>query len=132
MSSNLHSLFKTNTNLEADGVWFSIGNGVEFCIRRFGGSNSQKVKLAMTKFYKPHARLIELDQLPIKDTALISAKIFAEACVVDWKGVEIDGKEEAYSFDKAVKLFTDLPELFAVLQKYSEGFDSFKEDLGNS
>ena len=131
MKSNLDSLFKTDSDLEKDGVWFKASEEVSFLIRRFGGSNAQKVKLALAKYHKPKARLIELDQLSIEETTLIMAKVFAEACLVDWKGVQIDGVEVPCTFDNAVKLFTKLPELFQILHAYSNGFESFKEDLGN-
>lgn len=131
MKSNLDSLFKSDSNLEKDGVWFKVSEDVSFLIRRFGGSNSQKVKLALAKYHKPKARLIELDQLSIEETAVIMAKVFCDACLVDWKGVEIDGQEVPYTFENGVDLFTKLPELFQTLHSYSSGFESFKEDLGN-
>lgn len=132
MKTNLDSVFKTNTSLEKDGVWFALNDVTKFKIRRFGGSNSQKLKLAMAKYHKPKARLIELDQLSTEETNGIMAKVFAEACLITWEGVEMDGKEAECTFDNAVKLFSTLPELFETLFKYSQGFDSFKEDLGNS
>lgn len=132
IKSNLDSAFKTDASLEKSGVWFNINGTTKFLIRRFGGSNSQKLKVAMAKYHKPKARLIELDQLPIEESDLIMTKVFVESCLVDWEGVEIDGQETPFSQDSAVKLFTELPELFKTLYKYAESFDSFKEDLGNS
>jgi hypothetical protein len=132
MKSNLDSLFKTDFKSEKEGVWFNVGEGTRFLLRRFGGSNSQKVKIAMAKYHKPKARLIELDQLPIEETDLIMAKVFTEACLVDWEKVEIDGKEVPCSFDNAVKLFTELPELFRALYDYAQTHESYKEELGNS
>lgn len=132
MKTNLDSLFKTNSNLEKDGVWFKAGEGVSFLVRRFGGSNSQRLKLAMAKYHKPKARLIELDQLSPEETHLIMSKVFAEACLVDWKGVQIDEQDVPCNFENAVKLFTTLPELFESLWSYASGYESFKEDLGNS
>lgn len=132
MSSNLDELFKTDANLEKDGIWFRVNENVRFRIRRFGGKNSQKLKLAMAKFHKPKARLIELDQLSTEETDLIMAKVFCDACLISWEGVELDGQEVECNFENGVKLFTRLPELFNSLFKYSQDFESFKEDLGNS
>lgn len=132
MKSNLDSLFKTNSDLERDGIWLNIGNGVRFRIRRFGGSNSQRLKQAMAKFHKPVARLVELDKLSAEENIELMAKTFADACLVDWEGVEIGGTPALCTFENAVKLFTTLPELFDIIFKESQKFDSFKEDLGNS
>jgi hypothetical protein len=132
MKTNLDNLFKTDSSMEKDGIWFDIGNGVRFQLRRFGGSNAQKVKAAMTKHSKPFARLIELDQLPVEKDTEIMAKTFIEACLVSWEGVKVDDVEVPCTPENALKLFTSLPELFQTLLKYSQGFDSFKEELGNS
>jgi hypothetical protein len=132
MKSNLDSLFKTDNDLEKDGVWINIGNDIKFKIRRFGGSNAQRLKQAMAKFHKPVARLVEMDKLSPEENIELMAKTFADSCLVDWQGVEIDGVKAPCTFDNAVKLFTQLPELFDLLFKESQKFDSFKEELGNS
>lgn len=132
IETNLDSLFKTKSNLESDGVWFKVSKDTSFCLRRFGGANAHKVKLAMAKYHKPHARLIENDALPVEDTQRIMAQVVASACLVDWKGVQINGQEVPCTQENAVKLFTELPELFNALFGYISGVESFKEDLGNS
>jgi len=131
METNLDSLFKTKKHLETDGVWFKISADTSFCLRRFGGSNGQKVKMAMAKYHKPHARLIESDALPLEDVNKIMAQVVAHSCLVDWKGVVVSGEELPCNPENAVKLFTALPELFNRLFEYISGADSFKEDLGN-
>jgi hypothetical protein len=133
MKTNLDSLFKTDSSLEKDGIWFDISPEIAFHLRRFGGSNAQKVKQAMAKYHKPYAKLIEADRLGIEETNLVMAKVFVDSCLISWKGIkDEEGKDIAYSFDNAVKLFTDLPELFNTLFNYCSGVESFKEDLGNS
>jgi hypothetical protein len=132
MKTNLDSMFKTDTSLESAGVWFKVSSDTSFCLKRFGGSNSNKVKQAMAKYHKPHARLIENDALSIEETNKIMAQVVASACLVDWKGVEIDGKEVECNFDNAVTIFSQLPELFNALYGYISGVESYKEDLGNS
>ena len=132
METNLDSLFKTKASLESEGVWFKVSKETSFCLKRFGGSNSHKVKVAMAKYHKPHARLIEADALSIEETNKIMAQVVASACLVDWKGVVVDGAELPCNFENAVKLFCELPELFNALFQYISGVESFKEDLGNS
>ena len=132
MNTNLDSLFKTNSSLEKDGVVFSLGNGISFNLRRFGGSNASKVKQAMAKYHKPYARLLESDKLSIEESNLIMAKVFVEACVISWEGIKnSDGSDIPFTFDNAVKLFTELPDLFQTLFNHCNSMDSFKEDLGN-
>ena len=132
MKTNLDSIFKTDTTLESDGVWFTISADTSFCLRRFGGNNAKKVQIAMAKHHKPHARLIEANALPLEEVNKIMAKVIADSCVVDWKGVVIDGQEVPCNLENAVKLFCALPELFNKLFEMISGSESFKEDLGNS
>lgn len=132
MKTNLDSLFKTDKNLETEGVWFAVSPEVSFLLRRFGGSNIKKVDAASTKYQKPHIRLIQAKALSKEKEDEILAKVFAEACLVDWKGVAVDGQELPCTFENGVKLLTSLPELFETLFRYCAEVESFKEDLGNS
>lgn len=132
MKTNLNKLFKTDESLEKEGVWFDVTKETSFLLRRFGGSNSQKLQAAMAKFHKPYSRLIENNSLSEREQVEIFAKVFISTCLVDWKGVEIEGSVVPCTPENALKLFVSLPELFDVLFSYAKGVDSFKEDLGNS
>jgi len=131
MSSNLDKFFKTEKKLESEGVWFDVTETASFKLKRFGGENSTKVKALMAKHYKPYARLIENGSMEEKKQLEITAKIFVESSLCDWKGVEIDGAEVPYSPEAAIKLLMDLPELFDLLFKNSQDVSNFREDLGN-
>lgn len=133
MKSNLDKHFKQNNDLEKDGVWFEFGTGVKFLVRRFGGSNPE-VKKSMTKYYKPVARLVEKNLLEPDKEKKVMAKAFIESCLINWEGVEIDGELKPYSFEAAVELFTNLPELLDTLvdcAQDSENYKEYREDVGN-
>lgn len=131
MSTNLDKLFKTEKSLETDGIWFEVSETTGFLLRRFGGLNNPKVKELMNRLYKPYARMIENDTLPAEKTLEITAKVFILSAMIDWKGVEIDGKDAPFSTDEAVKLMVRLPELYEALFKYASDYNNFREDLGN-
>ncbi len=131
MKTNLDK-FKTSSSLEESGVWFDYGEA-QFLVRRFGGYNAPKIKAAMAKHFKPYAQQIKMDILPIEKEKEIMAKIFIDSCLVDWKGVEIDGAAAAYSPEVALQLLTALPDLADSLQDYAKDLNNYsKEDLGNS
>lgn len=131
MKTNLDTLFKTDTQLESNGVWFEISTGVGFLVRRFGGANSARVKLASAKLYKPYARMIENDTMPESDQRRIMIRVFVQSSVIDWKGIEVDGKETPFDIELAVKFFEGLPEVFDTIHKYASDYANFKEDVGN-
>lgn len=132
MKTNLDKLFKNDKSLEESGIWLKLSEETGFLVRRFGGYNSQKVKSALAKHYKPYARLVENGTLdPIKEKEIM-IKVFVESCLIDWKGVEIDGVETPFSMEIAVKFFTALPELSETIVNYASDSKNYREDLGNS
>lgn len=132
MKTNLDKFFKNSESLEANGIWFNVSDETGFLCRRFGGYNSEKIKKSLAKHYKPYARQIELGTFPREKQMEIMFRVFVESCVIDWKGVEIDGKQESFSVDACVKLFCSLPDLGDAVVEYASKSESFREDLGNS
>jgi uncharacterized coiled-coil DUF342 family protein len=130
MKTNLHKSFKTDSDHEDGGIWMMTSEETGFLVRRFGGANEHRLKQAMAKHYKPYARLIQNDSLPAKKENEIITKIFVDACLVDWKGVEIDGVKTEFSKEKAIELLIELPELRTSLQEYAAETKNFREDLG--
>lgn len=140
MKTNLDKLFKTDETLAKDGVSFVIQgkdevNGVEeisFLVRHFNEDNP-RVKAAMTKYYKPYARQIELGSLAQDKAADINRSIFIDVCLVSWEGVaDESGKKIEFNKENAMALFKRLPALFDALWKHSHDFQNYKEDVGNS
>lgn len=120
--------------MEKEGNWFVVAEGVEFLIRRFGGSNSSHIKKLTAQYHKPYARLIELGNLPEDKEREIYVNIFVEGCLIDWRGIKNERGEEL-PFDKAEakKLFLELPDMFDSLVSYASDSNNFKdvEDVGN-
>ena len=136
MKSNLDKDYKTSSACEKEGIWFEFQDNVAFRIKRLGGDNSKEVEKARIKFFKPQTALIEQNLLPIEKEREFSASFFVESCLVDWRGVVIDGKETPFEKDVAIKLLSGLPELLLKLMKFATEMEHFKEDykesLGNS
>jgi hypothetical protein len=131
MKTNLDKIFKADKHSEENGVWFEIDSKTAFLVRPFKSSNP-RVKAAMAAHYKPYARQIEMGTLDYDKNLEINVKLFLDICLVDWRGVEIDGQEVEFSREAALSLMKSLPDLFDVLWKYANDFNNYKEDLGNS
>ena len=132
METNLDKFYKTNKNLETEGIWFDIGEEISFKMKRFGGFNAASVKAASAKFYKPYATMIKNGTLPPEKEREVMVATFVSSSITDWKGVEIDGKEEVFDAKICTKLLLNLPDLADTLIEYASNFDNFKEELGNS
>ncbi len=130
MKTNLDGLFKTDADLEKNGAWFEISEGTAFLLRPFKTSNP-RVKAALAKHYKPYARQIENDAIDLGKQRDINTQLFMDVCLVDWRGVVIDGEEKKYDRETGLLLFKALPELFDTLWKHAQDYKNYKEDLGN-
>lgn len=134
MKTNLDKFYKADPILEKEGVDFSIDDKTAFRVRRFNQSNP-RIRAAMANHYKPFARQIEMGTLPQEKSDEIIRKVFVETCLVSWRGVEDgEGKPIEFTKENAMSLFKSLPDLFDVLWKYANDFESYREqeELGNS
>ena len=125
--SNLDKYYKTNQTMETEGNWFQIDENVRFRCKRFGGKNRDAVRKAEIQYRKPFARLIEAGRLSAEKEVAIGVKVFVDACLVDWEGVEWEGKPLEFSFDNAVMLLTEYPDLATELMIHSGSTQNFQD-----
>ena len=131
MQTNLHTLFKTNKELESQGIVLDFGGGLKFTVKRFGATNP-KVKALMAKYYTPYTHAIQTGNLPPELESEISTKVFVESSMVSWEGVvDAEGKEIPFTTENAIKLLIDLPELATKLLEYASDYKNYKESVGN-
>lgn len=136
MKTNLDKFFKTDSEVEKQGVWMDIDDNTGFLVKRWNDSNPQ-MKAAFAAHYKPYARQIEMGTLSPAKEREIMTKIFVNSCLIDWKGVEINGVATPFSKEAAVDFLINLPALFDALMEHAKDFKNFKvddakEDVGNS
>lgn len=134
MKSNLDKYYKTDKALEEEGQWFWITpDEIGFRCRPFQQTNP-RVKAAMAVHYKPHARQIDLGTISVEKNLEIQVKLFLDISLVDWLGVEIDGKVTPYKDmvkEQIVKFLVDRPALFKELWDHANDHKNYIEDLGN-
>lgn len=131
MKTNLDQMFKTDSNLELEGVVFRINDAISFRVRAFTGSNP-RIKAAQAAHFKPYARQMELGTLDQKKTDELAMKTFIDVCLVSWEGIEFDGQPVECTKENALELFKRLPKMFETLWSHANDFNNFREDLGNS
>lgn len=125
---NPYQMFKTNEALESEkGKELNYGE-FQITIHRAGGANQKYAKVASTKL-KPYARQLHTKTADPKVIEKVMAEIYAEAVIIGWKNVK-DGEGKAMAFNKTnvVKLLTDLPELFADIQRAADDVALFREE----
>jgi hypothetical protein len=129
---SLFAQFKTNEDLEKKGVLLDYGktaDGKDICIRvaRAGGSNKAFDK-RMESLTKPIRRQLQNETVDPAVLDTILRKVWAETVVLGWENVQgEDGKDIPFTVDNCVKLFTDLPELFADVQEQTRKSSLFRQ-----
>ncbi len=138
---SLYKLFQTSENMETDGVWLeygltSAGAPIRIKIARAGGHNV-KFNKALEKATRPYKKAIQTGMLDNSTADRLYKDVFADTVVLDWMNIEgPDGALMEFNKDNVLKLFDDLPDLFADLREQSGQVSLFREearedDLGN-
>jgi hypothetical protein len=128
--TNFDKMFKTNSNMESEGVWFKLAES-RFLLKRFGGVHNPKVKSEMARLFKPYAKLIEIGQLDADIERKIFLQLFVNSSMLDWEAVTINDVITPFDTTVAVDLLFGLPDLAKILTDYAQDFGNFKEELGN-
>jgi hypothetical protein len=129
MAKGTYAAFKTNSKREQEGVVLDMGDAGKYKIARAGGANS-KFSRRLAVLTKPHRRAIQTDTIDRKVADEILATAYAETVLIGWEGVSgEDGNELAFSKENAIKLFTDLPDLFKQIRETAEDMTLFREEL---
>lgn len=140
--SNLYKNFKTESNLETGGILVqygldSKGQPVRFKIARAGGANKAFTR-QLERVTKPYRRQIQAGSLDNDLGDRLYRDVFVDTVLLGWENVEgPDGQPLPFNRENAIKLFTDLPDLFADLREQAGNIALFREvvleeDLGNS
>lgn len=138
--------YKTDTNLEKDGVWVDYGPNddlpgkpnMRFRVARAGGSNLQYEK-AMEHLTKPYRRLIQSGNLSNAQAKDLQRQAFLTACLRGWEGISMPGSDTPlpFSLENAQKLFQEVPDILTGLISEADGAAIYRETiledaLGNS
>lgn len=130
MKTSLDSMFKTDAKKEKEGEWYMVNDEAGFLLRRFSPLNPN-YKAAMLRHMKPHARKLQDNTIDTEKELELGVKTFVDICLVDWKGIEIDGQDTPFSKDAAIKVLTALPDLFRRLEEFASDMANYKAEVGN-
>jgi hypothetical protein len=120
---SLYKQFRTDENLEKSGIKLTYGE-VWFYVARAGGANKKFSRILEAKL-KPHRRAVQTETMDEKTAEKLMREAYAEGVVLGWGSVKHgEGRmtgpdDEALDFtvENVVRVFTDLPDLFADLRE---------------
>lgn len=126
MSNNVYEVFGTNKSIEESGIILDYGE-FQIKIARAGGSNKRFEKILEQHTRSYRRSKIDLDQLPRPVMEKVLHRVYAEGVVLGWQGVkDREGNDMPYSIDNCIKLFQDLPDLWADVVNQATSIANFK------
>lgn len=127
--SGTFGAFKSDIERERHGLWLDYGDAGEFLVARAGGANKAYEK-ALNRITKPHRRALEAEAIDNDKAFDLMKQAFAEAVVLDWKGVtNAEGEELPYSKDNCLWLLRELDDLFHALREDAHKASLFRAAL---
>lgn len=129
---SIYSQFKTNKNCEENGITIRFaanedGTIPSFKIARACRSNKKwavAFEAASRKFKKEIADRTVTEE----ESQIVTVETFCKALLIGWDNIQgADGKPIVFSVENAIKLFTELPELFDILYTKAHDFTNFLE-----
>ena len=126
--SGPYSVFRTDKALEKEGIVLDYGD-FKIKVARAGGSNAAFQK-ALTSKIRPYKRQLDAGTIPDDVAEKLFLEVYAESVVLGWEGVtDEDGKPLPFSKENAVKLFSDLPDLFRDVQNQAAAISNFRAEV---
>lgn len=134
-----YKLFDTDPALEQAGIIVNYGDEAWFKIARSGGGNKRYLTQIGERL-KPFRRQIQTETMDEKVADRIVMEVFVDTVLLGWgsyakgdEGEQVaqpwiedrDGAHLDFSRDNALKVLTDLPELFRELRAESERLANF-------
>jgi hypothetical protein len=122
---------KTDAKLENEGVWFDYrknedGSIQQFRIARMSMANV-KYAAAIRRIQKKYKKMLQLDILPPETADKVSNEAFVETVLTDWRNItDEDGKPMPFNTANALKLITDLPDVYKVLETVANEAEAFR------
>lgn len=131
--NDIRKMYGTNKKSESEGKWYMLSESMGFCLKRFGGANGLRVQKILSEVMKPYKEQVKRGTLSEDKDRRLTLTAFVRGCLVDWKGLEDNGKNLKYTEQAAIDLLVDLPDLANDLLAYSQDMANYQdlEEVGN-
>lgn len=134
---SMYELFKTDTNLETNGIVIDYGS-FRVTIARAGGANKRFAKTLDVKT-KPYRRAIQTETMDNERGLDILREVYSEAVVLNWEVKDGDGWRQGiegpdgdilpFTKENVLATFRALPDLFHDLQEQAGKAALFRQSI---
>lgn len=120
---DLKKLFKTDENLETAGVWQDLGDSIRVKVARFNNTNHKRV---MEGLMKPYQHMLRRGNLSEEIAEKILVQGMARTILLDWEGLEEDGKPIKYSMKNAERIMMEFKDFRDLVHNISQSMEIYK------
>ncbi len=117
--------FGTSLIQEEQGAWIDIGEGASIKVARAGNKANRAL---LKRLVAPHKLALRHDRVPDDVLEKITIETMAETILLDWKGIEEDGRPLLFSRDNALRLLTDYKDFREQVSSFSNDLATFQAD----
>ena len=121
---DIKKLFGTDRKAEEVGVWVDIGQGARVKIAR---ETSTRYRERLRDVLRPYRGSIVAGALSDEQAQKLFAKAAAGTLLLDWQGIEEDGKALAFSMDAAEQMMAELPDFYRAIESFSKEAALFRD-----
>jgi hypothetical protein len=119
---DIFKTFATDTTKETDGIWVDIGDA-QFLVARAG---NQKYAKKLSKLFERNQKLLERkDAAADKLSEKLMVEVLAETILLDWKNVQYEDKDLAYSRESA-EMLLNIKDFRKQIMQLSDDFNAYK------
>lgn len=121
---DLKKLFKTEENLELNGVWRSLGDKLRVLVARWNNTNHKRTMEILMKPYQ-HMRGGQGMTEDVAEELLI--KGMAKSILLGWENMEEDGVPVPYSLKEALRVLTEYKDLRGAVQGIAMSMEAYQK-----
>ena len=121
---DIKKLFKTEENLELNGVWRSLGDKLRVLVARWNNTNHKRIMEILMKPYQ-HTRATHNITEDVAEEILI--KGMSKAILLDWEGMEEDGVPVTYSQKEAIRVLTEYKDFRITVQGIAMSMEAYQK-----
>lgn len=121
---DIRKQFGTNRKAEEAGVWIDIGQGARVKVAR---STSPTYRKKLEDVIRPHRGVINARAMDDKTAHGLFCKAAAGTLLVDWAGIEVDGKAVPFSVADAEQLMIDVPDFYNAIKGFADDAALYRE-----
>jgi hypothetical protein len=121
---DLKKLFGTNQRAEEAGVWVDMGQGARVKVAR---DTSQSYRRRLQEVIRPYRGAITAGAMEDRAAHVLFAKAAAGTLLLDWEGIEVDGKPLPFSVEAAEQVMAELPDFYRTIESFAKDAALFRE-----